>query len=49
MKLMINGETSKEDVEIRRLIEVRRTTPKEEKQRLKGVSKQIRKMYQGQK
>ena len=30
---------SKEDVEIRRLIEERRNTPKEEKQRLKGVSK----------
>ena len=38
-----NEEISKEDVEIRRLIEERRTTPKEEKQRLKEVSKQIKK------
>ena len=35
-----NEEISKEDVEIRRLIEERRTTPNEEKQRLKEVSKQ---------
>ena len=41
-------EISKEDVEIRRLIEERRNTPKEEKQRLKEVSKYI-KMYQRQK
>ena len=33
-------EISKEDVEIRRLVEERRNTPKEEKQRLKEVSKQ---------
>ena len=44
-----NEVISKEDVEIRRLIEERRTTPKEEKQRLKEVSKQIEKMHQGQK
>ena len=41
-------EISKEDVEIRRLIEERRSTPKEEKQRLKEVSKCI-KNYQRQK
>ena len=41
-------EISKEDVEIRRLIEERRNTPKEEKQRMKEVSKR-REMYQGQK
>ena len=34
-------EISKEDVEIRRLIEERRNTPKEEKQRLKEVNKHI--------
>ena len=33
---------SKEDVEIRRLIEEKRNTPKEEKQRLKEVSKCIK-------
>ena len=37
-----------EEMEIRRLIEERRNTPKEEKQRLKEVSKR-KKMYQGQK
>ena len=37
-----NEEISKEDVEIRRLIEERRTTPKEEKQRLKEVSKHMK-------
>ena len=37
-----NEEISKEDVGIRRLIEERRTTPKEEKQRLKEVNKHIR-------
>ena len=41
-------EISKEDVEIRRHIEERRSTPKEEKQRLKEVSK-CKKMYQRQK
>ena len=41
-------EISKEDVEIRRLIEERRTTPKEEKQRLKEVGKQ-KMMHQRQK
>ena len=41
-------EISKEDVEIRRLIEERRSTPKEEKQRLQEVSK-CEKMYQRQK
>ena len=35
-------EKSKEDVEIQRLIEERRSTPKEEKQRLKEVSKCIK-------
>ena len=35
-------EISKEDVEIRRLIEERRNTPKEEEQRLKEVSKRIK-------
>ena len=44
-----NEDISKEGVEIRRLIEGRRTTPQEEKQRLKEVSKQIKKMHQGQK
>ena len=39
---------SKEDVEIRRFIEERRTTPIEEKQRLKEVNKQ-KKKHQGQK
>ena len=34
-----NEERSKEDVEIRRLIQERRTTPKDEKQLLKEVSK----------
>ena len=33
---------SKKEVEIRRLIEERRNTPKEEKQRLKEVSKRIK-------
>ena len=37
-----NEEISKEDVEIRRVIEERRTTPKEEKQRLNEVSKHIK-------
>ena len=36
-----NWDMSKEDVEIRRLIEERRHTPKEEKQRLKEVSKRF--------
>ena len=36
-------EISKKDAEIRRLIEERRSTPKEEKQRLKEVSKCIEK------
>ena len=36
-------EISKKDVEIRRLIEEKRSTPKEEKQRLKEVSKCIQK------
>ena len=36
-------EISRKDVEIRRLIEERRNTPKEEKQRLKEVSKRIKK------
>ena len=36
-------EISKKDAEIRRLIELRRSTPKEEKQRLKEVSKCIKK------
>ena len=37
-----NEEISKEDMEIRRLIEERSTTPKEETQHLKEVSKQIK-------
>ena len=41
--LEINDEVSKEDVEIRRHIEERRNTSKVEKQRLKDLSKQIRK------
>ena len=40
---------SKEDMEIRKLIEERRTTPKEEKQRLKEVSKQIEKCIRNKK
>ena len=44
-----NEEISKEDVEIRRLIEERRNTPKEEKQRLKEVNQCIKIMHQGQK
>ena len=40
-------ELSKENVEVRRFIEERRTTPKEEKQRLKEVTKCL-KMYQRQ-
>ena len=44
-----NEVTSKEDMEIRRLIDERRTTPKEEKQRLKEVSKQILKNASGRK
>ena len=43
-----NEEISMEDVEIRRLIEERRTTSKEEKQRLKEVCKQTRKCIKGQ-
>ena len=42
-------EVSKEDVEIRRLIEERRHTPKEEKQRLKEVSKCIKKCIRDKK
>ena len=41
-------EVSKKKVEIRRLIEERRSTPKDEKQRLKEVSK-CNKKYQRQK
>ena len=41
--LETNDGVSKEDVEIRRLIEERRSTAKGEKQRLKVLSKQIRK------
>ena len=37
-----NEVISKEDMEIRRLIEERRTTPKEEKQRLLEASKQTK-------
>ena len=36
-------------MKIRRLIEERRTTPKEEKQRLKEVSKQIKKCIRDKK
>ena len=42
-----NEEISKEDVEIRRIIEERRTSPKEEKQRLTKWAN-TSKMYQGQ-
>ena len=42
-------EISKEDIEIRRLIEDRRSTPKEEKQRLKEVSKCIKKCIRDKK
>ena len=42
-------EFKQEYVEIRRLIEERRTTPKEEKQRSKDVSKQIRKCIRDKK
>ena len=42
-------EISKEDVEIRRLTEERRNTPKEEKQRLKEVSKCIKKCIRDKK
>ena len=42
-------EISKDDVEIRRLIEQRRNTPKEEKQRLKEVSKRIKKCIRDKK
>ena len=41
-------EISGKDAEIRRVIEERRSTPKEEEQRLKEVSKCIRKMHQRQ-
>ena len=44
-----NEVISKEDMEIRRFIEERRTTPKEGKQRLKEVSKQIRKCIRDKK
>ena len=44
-----NEAISKEDVEIRRRIEERRTTPEEEKQRLKEVSNQIKKKASGTK
>ena len=37
----VTEEISKEDMEIRRLIEERRETPKEEKQRLQEVSKHV--------
>ena len=36
-------EISRKDAEIRRLIELRRSTPKEEKQRMKELSKSIKK------
>ena len=42
-------EISKEDVEIRRLTEERRNTPKEEEQRLKEVSKRVKKNASGTK
>ena len=41
-----NDEISRKDAEIRRLIESRISTPKEEKQRVKYLSKSIKKMYQ---
>ena len=47
--LEVNDEVSKEDVEIRRLTEERRNTSKGEKQRLKDLSKQIRKCIRDKK
>ena len=41
-------EISRKDAEIRRLIELRRNTPEEEKQRLKEVSKSIKKVKRPQ-
>ena len=47
--LEVNDEVSKEDVEIRMLIEERWNTSKGEKQRLKDLSKQIRKCIRDKK
>ena len=47
--LEVNNEVSKEDVEIRRLVDERRNTSKGEKQRLKDLSKQIRKCFRDKK
>ena len=44
-----NEECLDKDAEILRLIEERRSMPKEEKQRLKDLSKNIKKMYQRKK
>ena len=41
-----NDEISRKDAQIRRLIESRRSTPKEEKQRVTELSRSIKKMYQ---
>ena len=46
--LVSNEEISKEDVETRRFIEERRTTPKEEKQRHERSEQTNGKMHQGQ-
>ena len=45
----VNEEVSIEDVDIRRLIEERKSTAKGEKQRLKELSKQIRKCIRDKK
>ena len=45
----VSEDLSIKDAETLRLIEERRSTPKEEKQRLKEVSKCIKKLYQRQK
>ena len=44
-----NDEISRKDAEIRRLIELRRSTPKEEKQRVKELSKSIKKCIRDKK
>ena len=44
-----DDEISRKDAEIRRLIELRRSTPKEEKQRMKKLSKSIKKCIRDRK
>ena len=46
---MKNDESVDKDAEITRLIEERRKLPKEEKHRLKELSKKIKKLYQRKK